>query len=165
MIVISGLEPKKYRITQDGIKELEQQLQELKDERPEIAEEISEMSSQSTVSATNALEESGLALERNRAQEVQDQIALLERIIAMAEVVAGPDGNKTVQIGSQVTVMIDGHKQELRLVGPIEADPSDGKVSDESPLGQSMLGKAVGDKVTIASPSGQVIEATIKSIV
>jgi len=84
-----------------------------------------------------------------------DRIRVLERLLAAAEPLHEPDTKDTVQIGSQVTVVEQGFDPEsYRIVSPIEADPSSGRVSHASPLGQALMGRKIGDQVEIETPDG-----------
>jgi len=83
------------------------------------------------------------------------RIRVLEKLLAAAVLLHEPDATDTVQIGSQVTVMEQGFDPEsYRIVSPIEADPSSGRVSNASPLGQALMGRKIGDQVEIETPDG-----------
>jgi transcription elongation factor GreA len=162
MITISGLESKQYRITAEGINELQQQLEDLKQQRRDVANEMREITSQST--DLGALEDSTLAINQNQATEVDGQIALLERIIGMAEIIKKPATNDRVQLGSRVTLRLDSKEQTFTIVGPVEADPLEGRISDESPLGEALLGKKVDEKFEVSLPADQHASAIILRI-
>jgi transcription elongation factor GreA len=162
MIVISGLEPKQYQITAEGMEELQQQLEELKQRRKDVAGEMHEISSQTT--DLGALEDSTMTINQNQATEIDGQITLLERIIGKAEIITKPASNDVVLIGSVVTVERDGKEQTFTIVGPVEADPLEGKLSNESPFGQSLVGCKVGDRVEMLTPSEQRTSAVVTRI-
>jgi len=162
MITISGLEPKKYKITAEGIQELQEQLSELKQKRREVASEMREITSQST--DMGALEDSTLTLIQNKATELDGEIMLLERVLGLAHVITKPTKHDHVQLGSQVTVELDGKAHAYILVGPVEADPEEGKISDESPLGQSLVGKKIGEQVEIVIPGKPTRTAKVTKI-
>ena len=65
-------------------------------------------------------------------------------------------GSSTVVLGSTVELEANGKTVVYTVVGPVEADPLEGKVSNESPIGQALMGKAVGDTVTINTPKGEL---------
>jgi len=69
----------------------------------------------------------------------------------------------TVELGSTITVSINGKKEDFNLVGEWEADPKAKKISHESPLGKALIGKAIGEKVEVEAPAGKVLY-TIVSI-
>lgn len=134
---------KHYRITPDGIAELQQHLQTLRQTRTAAAQELRDLTSQS--SAGNALEDSMRALHQDRTMNLDIQINNIEHILNTAEILHKPASKAHAQLGSQVTIDLGGKKRVYTIVGSIEADPERGKVSDESPLGQSLLGKKVND--------------------
>jgi transcription elongation factor GreA len=72
--------------------------------------------------------------------------------------------NGFVQLGSHVTVLEEGESENetFMLVGNVEANPREGKISNESPLGSALLGKKVGDKVRISAPNGETVFKVIK---
>jgi len=162
MITVSGLEPKRYRITPGGIEELSRQLAVIRRQRIQIANEMRDISSESGM--TNALEDSAMTISRSRAAEIDDQIMLLERIIATAHVIQQPRTNECVQIGSRVWIQVNEAKYQYIIVGPLEANPTQGKISNESPFGQSLLGKRVNDHIEIAPPRSDAVIAKIISI-
>ena len=94
----------------------------------------------------------------------EDRIAHLEQILKNA-VVADKHHANTVEVGTTVTVVKKGDKDERQftLVGSEEADSLAGKISNESPLGAALLGKAKGDTVTFSTPKGEA-SYTIKNI-
>jgi transcription elongation factor GreA len=79
----------------------------------------------------------------------------LDELLKNVEVVEGEKAG-IVQVGSRVKVHIDGDEQEFQIVGAPEASPIDGKISHESPLGQALLGKKVGEEVEIDAPAGKL---------
>lgn len=162
MIDLSGLEPKVYRLTPDGLRELVDRLGELRARRRQSAEDIKENASQSTDAGSRI--DSMLAANRNRADELDSEIALCERIIAMADVVDAPGSGDTVQFGSRVALRINGDTRKYRIVGVLETDPESGKISHESPVGRSLLGRRAGDEVEIAGPNGNNSIARIFSV-
>lgn len=138
---------KAYQITESGRKELEQELEELKGRRGDIADKIAEARDYGDLSENaeydSAREEQGL---------VETRIAEIEDILMNAEIIKARKSNK-VQIGSTVEIK-NGTTAKYTIVGPVEADPINGKISDESPLGVALMGKAVGDTATITTPKG-----------
>jgi transcription elongation factor GreA len=163
MINLTGLEPKTYRITPEGIAELQRQLDDLLQRRRAAAEEIREISSQSTDAGSRV--DSTFAQNRNEASELDAQIALCERIISLAEPIEQPSDNNEVRLGSEVTLRWDGQQRSYRLVGSVEADPLEGRISDESPLGKSLIGKRVEDSLEVSAPDGEKHQAQVVSIV
>ncbi len=147
---------KAYQITEDGRKELELELTELKSRRGEIADKIAEARDYGDLSENaeydSAREEQGL---------VESRIAEIEDILMNAEIIKARKSNK-VHVGSTVEVQ-NGTTHTYKIVGPVEADPLNGKISNESPLGIALMDKVVGDTATITTPKGE-ITYTITSI-
>lgn len=145
---------KAYQITETGRKELEQELEELKGRRGDIADKIAEARDYGDLSENaeydSAREEQGL---------VETRIAEIEDILMNAEIIKARKSSK-VQIGSTVEIK-NGKTVKYTIVGPVEADPINGKISDESPLGVALMGKAVGDTATIRTPKGDTTYTVI----
>ncbi len=148
---------KQYQITADGKKELEAELIGLKARRGEVAEKISEARDFGDLSENAeydaAREEQGL---------LETRIAEIEDIVNNAEIIKA--GKKsTIGLGSKVELKTGSKKVVYTVVGPVEADPIEGKISNESPIGMALYGKKVDDKVTITTPKGD-ISYTIVSV-
>lgn len=139
---------KTYQITQAGRQELEAELKELKARRGDIADKIAEARDYGDLSENaeydSAREEQGL---------VETRIAEIEDILMNAEEIKARKSTK-VQLGSTVALKTGGKEFHYTLVGPVEADPLSGRISNESPIGVALLGKMVGDKATIRTPKG-----------
>ena len=73
---------------------------------------------------------------------------------------------ESVSVGTHVTIQMEGEDEveEYDIVGRTEADPLNGKISDESPVGHALLGKAVGDKAEVLLPTGHTVEYTVLNI-
>jgi transcription elongation factor GreA len=94
---------------------------------------------------------------------VEGRILTIENQLRDAVVVASHDSTR-VGLGSRVTVVDeDGIEEHYTIVGSPEAKPSEGRISNESPVGRALMGKSVGDRVSVKVPSG-TLEYTIKSI-
>lgn len=147
---------KTYQITEQGKKELEAESLELKGRRGEIAEKIAaardfgDLSENAEYDA--AREEQGL---------VETRIAEIEEILQNASIIAAKD-NSAVHLGSSVELKMGDKVVNYIVVGPVEANPLEGKISDESPIGQQLIGKKVGDTVTITTPKGELTYEVVK---
>lgn len=141
---------KQYHLTVEGKTELEAELTELIAKRSEIAEKIANARDYGDLSENAeydaAREEQGM---------LETRIAELEEILKNADIIK-PTKSSTVKVGSTVHLS-NGKKVTYQVVGPVEADPLEGKISNESPIGAALIGKKVGDKVTITTPKGQVV--------
>ena len=148
---------KKYQITDSGRKELEKELAELKSRRGEIAEKIAEARSFGDLSESAeydaAREEQGL---------LETRVIEIEDILQHASIIKAADAT-VVGLGSAVELKNSDRTVTYTVVGPVEADPMEGKISDESPIGQALMGKKVGDEVTISTPKGEIVY-TISSL-
>ena len=141
---------KHYQITAEGKKELEAELVELKDRRGEVADKIAnardfgDLSENAEYDA--AREEQGL---------LETRIAEIEDIVNNAEIIKASK-KSTIGLGSRVELKTGAKKASYIVVGPVEADPLEGKISNESPIGMALYGKKEGDKVTISTPKGDI---------
>lgn len=142
-------------LTQEGyddkVAELEQ-LQTVK--RPEIAERLKEAISYGDISENSEYDSA-----KNEQAELEDQISKLENIIKNAKVIDEKKvKNDKVSLGLKVKVKETKSKTEsvFTIVGSTEADPFEGKISNESLVGAALLGKKVGDKVQVQVPDGKV---------
>lgn len=141
---------KAYQITEKGKTDLENELAELKGRRGDIADKIAaardfgDLSENAEYDA--AREEQGL---------VETRIAEIEDILQNAELIQ-VSGSSHVVLGNTVTLQSAEKTVSYTVVGPVEADPLEGKISNESPIGQVLMGKVVGDEVVISTPKGEV---------
>jgi len=160
--MIADLEIKEYEVTPEGMEELQAELAALRRSRSEIAGEIREISSQSN--STGSREDSTFIITQNRATELDDRIDHLERIIRLAKVIAASPGTDQIGLGSKVSVKIGGKEQCYMVVSPVEADPVEGKISQESPVGSSLIGKKVHDVVKVMTPKYAEMTLTVTAI-
>lgn len=141
---------KTYQITAAGQKELEQELQELKGRRGEIADKIAEARDYGDLTENaeydSAREEQGL---------VETRIGDIEDILLNAEIIKVRKSDK-IHVGSTAELDNGSMTVKYTVVGPVEANPLEGKISDESPLGLALMGKGVGDKATIKTPKSEI---------
>jgi transcription elongation factor GreA len=139
---------KLYQITDEGRTELEAELVELKSRRGAIADKIAEARDFGDLSENaeydSAREEQGL---------VESRIAEIEDILLNAEIIKSGKSSK-VSLGSKVELKTGNKTVTYTVVGPVEADPLEGKISNESPIGAALMGKKVADTATIATPKG-----------
>lgn len=140
---------KQFRLTQEGIDELKQELNELVGRRGDLAEAIKVAREQGDLSE-NAEYQSA----KSDQERVEARIAEIEHILLNAAVIKKPKGEGKVQLGSTVELKSEnGKSQRFQVVGTVEADPLSGKISDESPIGKALIGKKVGDSVEIKTPA------------
>lgn len=144
---------KQYKLTQDGIDELIVERDELIAERGPITERI-----KSARELGDLSENAEYASARGEQERNEARISEIDHILKNVEIITTPKSCKQVKIGSSVKLKSNGGKtQEFQVVGTVEADPLNGKISDESPIGQVLLGKKVGDDVEIVTPAETAI--------
>ena len=144
-------------LTPDGYRELETRLEFLRNEkRAEVAARLHQ-----------ALEEGGELVEnaeyedaKNEQAFVEGEIMRLETILSNAQIIEQATGKKaTVNLGDTVTLKEKGQKktEAFQLVGAAESDPREGRISNESPLGRALLGRKVGETITVHAPDGELV--------
>ena len=147
---------KQFHLTKEGVEELEQELKEAKQQRKEIAERIA------TAREFGDLRENAEYQSAKQEQEKnEDRIAEIEHILQNVEIIK-KSSSKKVRLGSKVTVKAAKQEKELQVVGTVEADPLEGKISDESPIGQALLGKQPGDEIEVNQNSDKVTYKIVK---
>ena len=140
-------------LTKEGLEELKRELQELIDvKRPEVVTKISVARDMGDLS-----ENAAYVSARDQQDFIEGRISELEDIIKKAVVSTGVSSGGIVSVGSKIRVHVDGGEEEYMGVGAPEADPKEGKISHESPLGNALVGKKVGDKVEIEAPMGKLV--------
>jgi transcription elongation factor GreA len=145
-------------LTPEGKAALEQELDRLLDRRHELRKRI-EDEREFGAFAEGGEQDS----DKNDLAFVEGRILTIENQLKGAVIVSSHEGNK-VSIGATVVVVDpEGVEEKYVIVGSPEAKPSEGRISNESPVGRALMGKQVGDKVSIVVPSG-TLEYTIKSI-
>ncbi len=146
-------------ISAQKLKELKQELEERKTTvRQQIAERIQEAQTQGDISENPEYSEAKDAQAFNEGRIIE-----LESLINNAIVVSKKRKGGIVQVGSQVVIRgKKNEKFEFLIVGPEDADPSDGKISNESPLGRALLGHKKDDEVEAQTPQGKVKYKIIK---
>lgn len=149
-------------LTAEGLKKLEERLKFLQDvRRPEVAERLRQALEEGGDLSENAEYEDA----KNEQAFVEGEILRLEGILSSAQVIEATGKKDVVSLGSWVTVVEEGvsDKEVYHLVGSAEANPDEGKISIESPLGKALLGAKMGAKVKVDAPAGEIV-FVIKSI-
>lgn len=145
---------KKNIMTYEGLKKLEDELQELKVvKRKEVAQKIKEAREQGDLSE-NAEYDAAKAEQL----EYENRIEEIEAILKHAEIVTEEDVDpKKVQIGCKVKILDKEFNEEMeyRIVGSTESNSLKGKISNESPVGKALMGHKAGDTVTVETKSGK----------
>lgn len=145
-------------LTEEGLENLKKEYQDLtQKKRPEILAKIQEARLLGDLSENDAFHQA-----RREQSFIEGRVSELEELLQKAQVVNN-EKNGVIQLGSKVKVKLDSDEQELILVDEIEADIALGKISHQSPIGQALLGKKVGDVVEVEAPVGK-IHYTIVSV-
>jgi transcription elongation factor GreA len=139
---------KQFHMTQAGIDELKAEHAGLVARRADIADSIKTAREQGDLS-----ENAEYHAAKDDQERTEARIMDLERILQNVEIISKPKGDNKVQLGSTVKLKGNGSEKVFQVVGTVEADPLSGKISDESPIGQALLGKKEGDEVEIKTPS------------
>ncbi|MGO4887371.1 transcription elongation factor GreA [Anaerobacillus sp. MEB173] len=146
---------KKFYMTADGKAKLNEELEYLKTEkRKEVVERIKIARSFGDLSENSEYDSA-----KEEQAFVEGRISTLEKMIRNAVIIQDDETNtNTVAIGKAVKFieLPDGEEEEYTIVGSAEADPSQGKISNDSPMAQSLLGKSVGDQVSVQTPGGEM---------
>ncbi|NLY44244.1 MAG: transcription elongation factor GreA [Clostridiaceae bacterium] len=156
---------KEIILTQEGLRRIEEELEELKTiRRKEVAERIKQALAFGDISENSEYDEA-----KNEQARVEERIAKLEATLRKARIIDESEiTNEVVSIGSTVKVrdLEFDEEVEYTIVGSAEADPYELKISNESPVGKALLGKKVGEIVEIHVPDGvtkyQIVDIYIK---
>lgn len=139
-------------LSKSGLEKLKNELHELKTKkRQEIAARLEHAKSLGDLSENAEYQET-----KEEQSLVENQIAEIEETLREAVIIAEGQGTDKVVIGSTVRVRSDRGESSYTIVGSEEANPLEGKISNESPLGKSFLGRKIGESVEVKTPGGMV---------
>lgn len=140
---------KQYYLTKEGVQELKTELTELVGRRGSIAERI-----KTAREFGDLAENAEYTSARQEQEQTESRIAEIEHILQNVDIIGKPRAGGKVSLGSSVTLKNKkGDTKEFQVVGTVEADPLEGKISDESPIGRELINKKVGDVVEIRTPA------------
>ncbi|WP_449537069.1 transcription elongation factor GreA [Ferdinandcohnia sp. Marseille-Q9671] len=146
---------KVFPMTLEGKQKLEQELEHLKTvKRKEVVERIKIARSFGDLSENSEYDSA-----KEEQAFVEGRITTLENMIRNAKIIEeDADSAGKVSLGKSVTFieLPDGEEETYTIVGSAEADPFEGKISNDSPIAKSLIGKHVGDKVTVQTPGGEM---------
>ncbi len=141
---------KKYLLTQEGLLKLNEELKVLVTEkRKDVIERIREAAAHGDLS-----ENADYAQAREEQSFIEGRIQEIEDMIKNAEIIKHSANTNSVTVGSTIVVKVNGEEKTYSIVGSNEANPSAGKISNESNVGRAVLGKKVGDKAVVTTPAG-----------
>ena len=138
-------------LTREGYEKLQDELDYLRTvKRQEVADRLHE-----AIDGSELIEDAEYEAAKNEQAFVEGRILELESLLANAKIVEKNGDSSFVQIASRVTIREEGGEtEEYIIVSPVEANPKEGKISDESPLGKALMGHKVGDEVEVVAPNG-----------
>jgi len=144
----------RYKMSQERLEDLKKELNYLETVRErEVSEQIKEARSFGDLSENSEYDEA-----KTEQGKLYSRIAEIHDLIEHAEIVETKEATNAVSLGSCVKVECtnDGEQEEYIVVGSQEANPMEGRISDDSPFGRGLLGHVVGDTVTVAAPAGEL---------
>lgn len=147
---------KEFPMTQAGKEKLEQELEQLKTvKRKEVVERIKIARSFGDLSENSEYDSA-----KEEQAFVEGRITTLENMIRNAKIISEDElSSDTVSLGSSVTFveLPDGEEETYAIVGSAEADPFEGKISNDSPIAKSLLGRKIGEEVSVSTPGGEMV--------
>ena len=146
-------------LTREGFEELSEKLRKLKSEgRPDIAEKLKVARSFGDLSENSEYDEA-----KSEQAKLEAEILDIENMLKRAVIIDGSNSNSgTVNIGSVVTVSGAAGERVFTITSYAQANPAEGKISDNSPVGKALMGHSVGEEVVVEAPSGAVTFKIVK---
>ena len=146
-------------LTEEGAQTLREELEELINvKRPELAVKLKEAIAMGDLSENADYHDA-----KEQQAFLEGRIRYVENILRSATIIDEDIANDVVRVGCEVTIQEEDFEPETyRIVGAAEANPSEGKISNESPLGSALLGKKVKNKVKVKTPDGQIVFKILK---
>ena len=149
-----------YVLTQEGKEKLEEERRYLETEkRAEVGERIRVAREFGDISENSEYDDA-----KNEQAMMENRIAEINRILSEAVIVDTPVDTDRIHIGSTVTLDWGGKERVFTIVGAAESNVSEGKISNESPVGAALLGHKEGDKVETTGPTGREVKMTVLKI-
>ena len=149
------MDNKQVKLTEDGLKQLEEELEYLKTKkRKEVSEKIKVALGFGDLSENSEYDEA-----KNEQAQVEARIVSVENMLKNAIVIDESERDTSkVELGATVTIHDIEFDEDItyKIVGFTEADPDEGRLSDESPLGKSLMGKAEGEMIDVDAPAGVI---------
>jgi transcription elongation factor GreA len=146
-------------LTREGYKKLDKELKHLRTvRRQEVARRLNRALEEGDILENAELEDA-----RNEQAFVEGRILTLERMLANTIIIENKGPRETVGIGGHVTIVEgDGPPETYHIVGSAEADPMQGMISNESPLGRALMGQKAGEKIEVNAPDGVLVFEIVK---
>lgn len=147
---------KRYYMTMEGKEKLEKELEHLKTvRRPEVVQRIKIARDFGDLSENSEYDSA-----KDEQAFVESRIIQVEGMIRNSEIIeSDQDNHNVVSLGKTVTFteLPDGDEEEYTIVGSAEADPFEGKISNDSPIAKSLIGREVGEEVSVPTPGGDIL--------
>jgi len=146
-------------LTKQGFQKLQEELEYLRTtKRHEVAERLHE-----AMEGGELIEDAEYEAAKNEQAFVEGRIQELEILLGNARVIDETEKSDNVNVGSTVTIQEGDNPEEIyTIVGPAEASPRDGRISNESPLGRALMEKRAGDTVKVDAPAGSFTVRVLK---
>lgn len=151
----AGLMAEPSWLTAEGAEELQRELDHLVEvKRPELARKLKEAVAQGDLKENADYHDT-----REQKSFAEGRIQYLENVLRNARIISNDQNLGVVRIGSVVTIREDGEQEDetYRIVGAAEANPREGKISLESPIGRALMGCRKGSKVRVRTPGGEMV--------
>lgn len=143
---------KKYLLTAEGLQKLNDELKELiTKKRPDVIERIREAAAHGDLS-----ENADYAQAREEQSFIEGRILEIEDMIKNAEIISTGGNHNSVSIGSTTVIKANGQERKYTIVGSNEANPKEGKISNESVVGKALLGRKNHEKFKVSTPAGEM---------
>lgn len=149
-----------YQLTEEGKRDLETQLDYLKN----TARKQNIIAIQDAMSQGDLSENADYSAAREEQSRIAAEIARIEDILQHSKIISNRDASDVVALGKKVKLLINGVEREYSIVSTIETDPKNGKVSNESPLGENIIGHRPGDVVKFRTESDREVTVEILEV-
>ena len=152
-------EPNSVYLTPEGLKKLQEEMEYLvKVRRPEVASQIADAKADGDVSENAGYDEA-----KNAQAFVEGRIMTVKNLILSAVVIKNNGSKETVELGCKVTIkdVRYGDEETYTIVGSTEVDPTNGRISDRSPIGRALMGHRKGEQVLVQAPGGMLEYAIV----
>jgi transcription elongation factor GreA len=142
---------KNFKLTKEGVVELREELEALLNDRKDVAERIKTAREFGDLS-----ENAEYSSARQDQEKAESRIAEIEEILENFQIIEKPMNTDIVELGNEVELKNKDGVKKFTIVGSVQANPMEGKISNESPIGMALLGKKLGDNVEIITPASTV---------
>lgn len=152
------MQNKKIYLTKEGLEALKKEFDELRNQkRPQVVQRVAAAREMGDLS-----ENAEYSAAREELSFIDGRIEELEELLKQVAVIDDKAATNQVTLGSTVTVKHNGNKIAYEVVGEWEADPTEKKISHESPLGKALMGKKIGETVEVKAPAGKITYTVIE---